>query len=90
MLTVSRWGSRIDVDLRAAQHLGYRYAVTPALAARLDAPLLVLGPPSALGRHQDRVIAAATMSPAPGLDLERYAARQQRPGRDIGWGRGPG
>ncbi len=82
-LTVSRNGSRVEVDRRAGRHLGYRYAVTPALAARLTASLLVLGPPSALGRHQDRVMAAAVTDPAPPLARERFATDHRLPGRDI-------
>jgi hypothetical protein len=82
-LTVSRQGSRVDLDRRGASHLGYGYAVTPALAARLTAPLLVLGPPGALGRHQDRVMAAAVMAPPSVPLLEQGAARHRLRGRDI-------
>jgi hypothetical protein len=88
-LTVSEHGSRVDVDRRAGSHLGYRYAVTPAVAARLGVPLLVLGPPSALGRHQDRVMAAAVTAPAPGLARERFAIGRERRERDIEWDRRP-
>jgi conjugative relaxase-like TrwC/TraI family protein len=70
-LTVTGPGTRLDVDRRSAGHLGYRYAVTPALAGRLSTPLLVLGPPGALGRHQDRVMAAAVSAPARERALER-------------------
>ncbi len=70
------------------RHLGYRYAVTPGLAARLAAPLLVLGPPSALGPHQGRVMAAAVTAPAPELAPDR----DREPGRHPSGvdGRGPG
>ncbi len=88
-LTVSGERIRVDVDHRAGRHLGYRYAVTPAVAARLSAPLLVLGPPGALGRHQERVMAAAVTAPAPGLALERFAAARELPGRGIEWDRRP-
>ena len=88
-LTVSGERIRVDVDHRAGRHLGYRYAVTPAVAARLSAPLLVLGPPGALGRHQERVMAAAVTAPAPGLALERFAAGRELPGRGIEWDRRP-
>jgi conjugative relaxase-like TrwC/TraI family protein len=84
-LTVSWQGTQVEVDRRAASHLGYRYAVTPALAARLAAPLLVLGPPSALGRHQDRVMAAAIVAPAPELGLGRAPTRRELPEQEIGW-----
>jgi hypothetical protein len=80
MLIVSRAGTRLTVDRRAASHLGYRYAVTPGLATRLAVPLLVLGPPSALGLHQGRVMAAAVAAPAPDLSLERAATRREQPG----------
>jgi conjugative relaxase-like TrwC/TraI family protein len=97
-LTVSHRGTRVTVDRRAAGHLGYGYAVTPGLAAHVAARLLVLGPPSALGPHQGRVMTAAVTAPAPELapdrDRNRVATRQEwtaaglvpdrRAGRGIG------
>jgi hypothetical protein len=85
-LTVSREGTRVNLDRQAASHLGYRYAVTPPLAARLTVGLLVLGPPSALGSHRDRVMAAAVAGPAPEHAVERVATRRDRSGRAIEWG----
>jgi hypothetical protein len=83
MLTVSREGTRVNLDRQAASHLGYRYAVTPPLAARLTVGLLVLGPPGALGSHRDRVMAAAVAGPSPDQALERVATRRERPERAI-------
>jgi hypothetical protein len=85
-LTVSREGTRVNLDRPAARHLGYRYAVTPPLAARLTVGLLVLGPPGTLGRHQDRVVAAAVAGPAPDQALERAPTRRERSERAIEWG----
>jgi hypothetical protein len=47
------------LDRRAMTHVGYGYAVTPALAARGVNPLLVLGPAEAMGQERGRVVAAA-------------------------------
>jgi conjugative relaxase-like TrwC/TraI family protein len=66
----------VTLDRRAAAHLGYGYAMTPPLAARTAGPLLVLGPPAALGLHQSRVLAASWVAPrSAGLDrvLDRGA-----------------
>jgi conjugative relaxase-like TrwC/TraI family protein len=61
---------RWTLDRPEAAHLGYGYAVTPALAARSPGPLLLLGPRHALGPHRDRVVAAA-MSRPPEIALRR-------------------
>jgi conjugative relaxase-like TrwC/TraI family protein len=59
----------VALDRRAAAHLGYGYAMTPPLAARTPGPMLVLGPPAALGPHQSRVLAASWVaSRSAGLD----------------------
>ncbi len=86
-LIVSRQGIRLTVDRRAASHLGYRYAVTPGLATHLATPLLVLGPPSALGPQQGRVMAAAVSSPIARLTPELVATRHEPPSRGIEKGR---
>ncbi len=53
----------VSVDRAAATHVGYGYAMTPGLAARTRDPLLVLGPPSVLGKGRERVIGAAVVVP---------------------------
>jgi hypothetical protein len=70
-LTVRRPGFTTTLDLRASSHLGYSYAVTPALAVRAAGPLLVLGPLSALGPCQGRVLGAAMAAPIRAAGLER-------------------
>jgi conjugative relaxase-like TrwC/TraI family protein len=42
-----------------ARLLGYGYAATPSLAARVDAPLLLLGEPEAVPRLRERVLTHA-------------------------------
>jgi hypothetical protein len=43
--------------------VGYGYAVTPAVAARVSGPLMVLGRAEDLGRDRGRVVAAARAAP---------------------------
>jgi conjugative relaxase-like TrwC/TraI family protein len=47
----------------AASSLGHGYATTARLAVRTGAPLLLLGPPEALGRGQARVVDSAMAPP---------------------------
>ena len=82
-------GTRVTVDRQAAAHLGYRYAVTPAWRPDHAGPLLVLGPPGALGPHQGRVMAAAVAAPRrrPGQPRARALATGIGPptrGRESG------
>lgn len=70
-------GITTTLDRGPSSYLGYHYAVTPSWAGRTAAPLLVLGPPNALGAHQGRVIAAAAVAPAP---IAREQASVRRPG----------
>ena len=49
-LTVVGDGGTATLDRHAAAHLGYGYAVTPALAARTTGPFLMLGPPEPWAR----------------------------------------
>ena len=57
------------------------------LGGHVAARLLVLGPPSALGPHQGRVMAAAVTAPAPELapdrDRNRVATRQEWPAAGL-------
>jgi hypothetical protein len=93
-LTVRRPGFTATLDLRASRHLGYSYAVTPALAVQAPGPLLVLGPPSALGRCQERVLGAAMAAPIRAAGRERIRPRLRQelgaspPARQ--WDRGAG
>jgi hypothetical protein len=59
-----RWEGRgVTLDRVALTHVGYGYAVTAALAARTAQPLMVLGPPSALGSQRGRVVTASQVAP---------------------------
>jgi conjugative relaxase-like TrwC/TraI family protein len=54
------WDRHAEVlDMRAMAHVGYGYAVTPALAARTSRPLMVLGPADSMGPNPGRVVTAA-------------------------------
>ena len=89
-LTVRRSGFITTLDRTAAAHLGYRYAVTPALAGHTTGPLLVLGPPSALGPQQGRVLAAAMVAPvreAARVRMRPPSGRERVP-PDLGAGLG--
>ena len=80
-LTVDGAARTATLDRRAAAHLGYAYAVTPALVARTRGPLLVLGPPEALGPHRARVAAAAVVT------VEQDVRSRIR---GVAWDRGAG
>jgi len=78
---VVRWGQQTATLARSeAAHLGYAYAVTPAMAARTAGRLMVLGPPDALGQHRARVVAAAMVVPdrRAGRGLDRGAGIELR------------
>lgn len=81
-----RWdarGASTTQALSSQDKLGYAYAVTPAVAARTSAGLVVLGPPEALPGMQSRVIASAlpdghmatnrALGRSPGYDRARAA-----------------
>jgi conjugative relaxase-like TrwC/TraI family protein len=56
-VVVARGAHRVDVlDRSAARHLGYGYALTPALARWTREPLVLLGSPDAVPRLRDRVV----------------------------------
>jgi conjugative relaxase-like TrwC/TraI family protein len=59
-----RWGRERAVLPQAdSGGLGYAYATTPAVAARLANPLLVLATSDALGRQRERIMMARTARP---------------------------
>jgi hypothetical protein len=79
-------GSRLDtLDRAALAHLGYGYAATPGFASRSRAPLMVLGPPDVVGPHRARVVAAALVTPEPGIvrDQVFHIAREAKRGASI-------
>ncbi len=80
-LTVVGAGRTATLDRHAAAHLGYGYAVTPALVAHTHGPLLMLGPPEALGSHRARVAAAVVVA------AERDSPTRRR---SVGWDRDVG
>jgi conjugative relaxase-like TrwC/TraI family protein len=84
-LTVAWDGHRAQVHRQNAAHLGYAYAVTPAYVGHTRGPLLMLGPPEALGRHRSRVAAAAMVAPGR-LPPTRSRGREWDRGASIGLG----
>ncbi|MGH9115056.1 MAG: hypothetical protein ACRDWW_04420, partial [Acidimicrobiales bacterium] len=63
------------LDHQGLSHVGLGYAVTPAIAARISDPLVVLGRPEALGAGRARLLAAAVA--APDLGLAHDKVRQE-------------
>ncbi|MGH9055681.1 MAG: MobF family relaxase [Acidimicrobiales bacterium] len=69
-----RWpGAVTALDRWVLSRVGHGYAVTPAVAARMADPLLLLGRPEALGADRARILAAAVAAPdlGPAHDLVR-------------------
>jgi conjugative relaxase-like TrwC/TraI family protein len=60
------------VDAWGGRHLRHAYAVPPGMLHFDPRPVVVLGEPADLGRHQDRVLAAGIVAPAgPRRDRDR-------------------
>jgi hypothetical protein len=51
------------MDRSALTHVGHAYAATPALAQRMQAPVLLLGPPEAAPAIRQRVVLSVTAPP---------------------------
>jgi hypothetical protein len=78
-------GTRVDtLDRAAVAHLGYGYAATPAIASRSTGPLMLLGPPDAVGLHRTRVVAAALVAPTRGVARDRAFRKTREPDRSAG------
>jgi hypothetical protein len=56
---------------RAGAQIGYGYAVTAPLAARMEGPVLLLGAPADVPRLRSRVLTAAVAGPTPTRSAER-------------------
>jgi conjugative relaxase-like TrwC/TraI family protein len=81
---VAREDRRHTLDRAAMAHLGYGYAATPGVASRSTGPLMVLGPPDALGPHRARVVAAALVAPTRGPARDRAFEKTRQPDRSAG------
>lgn len=55
-LTVGWAAGTAVLSREEAAHVGFGFAVTPTLAAATAGPLIVLGPPDAVGRERSRVV----------------------------------
>jgi conjugative relaxase-like TrwC/TraI family protein len=82
--TVGRGGRFDTLDRAALAHVGYGYAATPAVASRSTGPLMVLGPPDAVGPHRVRVVAAALVAPTRGAAPDRAFGKNRPPDRSAG------
>jgi conjugative relaxase-like TrwC/TraI family protein len=71
-VTVCGEGRATTLGRTEAAHLGYGYAVTPALLGRTTGPIMVLGPPDSVGVHQSRVAGWAVAVPEPDRGHSRF------------------